>query len=124
MRRTTLGVALLAAATLTTGQAGPRAQAPQTGADAPANGQAASPDQPPVFRTGINFVPVDVIVTDRDGNPVQDLTAEDFVITEDGKPQPIEAFKLVEFDSGLVPGPDGPPRAIRTEADEQIEAAR
>jgi VWFA-related protein len=80
--------------------------------------------QTPTFRTGINFVRVDVIVTDKDGNPVDDLTPEDFEIVEQGQLQTIETFKLVSLDGGLMPGPDGPPREIRTDADEELEAAR
>jgi VWFA-related protein len=82
------------------------------------------PDQPPTFRTGINFVRVDVIVTDKQGGPVGDLSEADFEVTEDGKPQKIETFKLVKLDGGAVPGPDGPPKAIRTDFDEESEAAR
>src|SRR5689334_17221375 len=55
----------------------------------------------PIFRTGINFVRVDVIVSDRNGNPVGDLKPEDFEVTEQGKPQKIETFKLVSLDGGL-----------------------
>ena len=47
----------------------------------------AAPSEQPIFRTGINTVRVDVIVTDRQGNPVTDLKLEDFEIQEDGKPQ-------------------------------------
>src|SRR5580765_8232231 len=94
--------------------------------------QPASPDaqpqqatpQPPIFRTGINFVRVDVIVTDRAGNPVNDLKPGDFEITEQNKPQKIETFKLISLDGGLIPGPDGPPRELRTDADEEMEASR
>ena len=52
----------------------------------------------PVFRTGINFVRVDVIATDRQGNPVLDLSRDDFEISEDGKPQTVETFRLVKID--------------------------
>src|SRR3981081_4662515 len=69
--------------------------------------------QAPVFRGGINFVRVDVIVSDKAGNQVSDLKATDFEVSEDGKPQKVETFKLVELDGGLMPGPNGPPRAIR-----------
>src|SRR5262245_64921278 len=45
----------------------------------------ADPAQPPVFRTGINFVRVDVIISDKTGNPIADLSQADFDVTEDGK---------------------------------------
>lgn len=79
---------------------------------------------PPVFRTGINFVRVDVIVTDKAGNQISDLKPEDFEVSEDGARQTIETFKLIELDAGLIPGPDGPPREIRTDYDEEREASR
>jgi len=82
------------------------------------------PAQEPVFRTGINFVRVDVIVSDRSGANVADLKQSDFEVTEDGKPQAIENFKFIKLDGGAVPGPEGPARAIRTDADEEQEAAR
>jgi VWFA-related protein len=91
-------------------------QPPQNG---PTQGQ-----PPPVFRAGINFVRVDVIVSDKQGSPVQNLTKKDFSVTEDGKPQQIQTFKLIKLDGGVVPGPDGPPRAIRSDLDEQEEAAK
>ncbi len=50
--------------------------------------------QPGVIRTRISVVPVDVRVVDRKGNPVTDLTQEDFTILEDGVPQPIRHFEL------------------------------
>jgi len=77
-----------------------------------------------VFRAGINFVRVDVIVSDKNGANVADLKQSDFEVTEDGKPQAIENFKFIKLDGGAVPGPDGPARAIRTDADEEQEAAR
>jgi len=47
-------------------------------------------------------VPVDVVIvnamiTDKKGNPVKDLTVEDFKIYEDGKPQPIHTFSLESY---------------------------
>jgi VWFA-related protein len=48
------------------------------------------------FRTGTNVVRVDATVVDRQGNPVTSLTAEDFEVREDGQPQAITSFKLVE----------------------------
>ena len=39
---------------------------------------------------------LDVIVTDKDGNAVRGLTKDDFVITEDGKPQAITNFAVYD----------------------------
>jgi VWFA-related protein len=108
------------------------AQSPDRAAQEPAKpaasqqGAEAQPPDPqtPVFRTGINFVRVDVIATDKAGNPVSDLKQADFQITEDGKPQTIETFKFVTLDGGVIPAPEGPPRAISRESDEELEAAR
>jgi VWFA-related protein len=51
----------------------------------------------PVFRSGAELIEVDAIVTDRDGNPVRDLTAADFEVFEDGRPQTIQTFRLVDL---------------------------
>jgi Ca-activated chloride channel family protein len=48
--------------------------------------------QSTTFRTGVDLVNIGVTVTDRKGNLVTDLTAEDFQITEDGRPQTLSYF--------------------------------
>jgi hypothetical protein len=53
------------------------------------------PQQEDVVRITTNLVQVDAVVTDRDRKPVTDLTAEDFEILEDGKPQQITNFSFV-----------------------------
>jgi VWFA-related protein len=119
--RTLAGGCIIAAVALTVpGDA--QQQQQQTDQQPPAD-QPQNP-QPPVFRTGINFVRVDVIVSDKNGNTVADLKQSDFEVVEDGKPQAVEAFKLIRLDGGAVPSPDGPPRQIRTDEDEQAEAAK
>lgn len=55
-----------------------------------------SRQQPPRFRVEINYVEVDAVVTDAQGNPVTDLTRDDFEVLEDGKPQAIDAFSRVD----------------------------
>src|SRR5512134_3547084 len=50
--------------------------------------------QEPVFRAGVDLVTVDAIVVDDDGRPVTGLTADDFLLTVDGKPRQIDAFEL------------------------------
>ncbi len=84
--------------------------------------QAPAQDAVPVFRSGINFVRVDAIVTDRKGEPVDDLTAADFDVREDDKPQSIEQFKLVRVDRAQRPT-DEPLREIRDRDDVEREAA-
>ncbi len=74
----------------------PAPQTPAPGAQPPATPPA---DDQPIFRAGINFVRVDAIVTDKQGNPVTDLTAEDFEVTEDDKRQQVETFRLVKIDT-------------------------
>src|ERR1019366_3899876 len=86
--------------------------------------QTQTPPGTPQFRAGINFVRVDVIVSDKQDNGVGDLKETDFDVTEDGKPQKIESFKLVKLDGGASAAADGPARAIRTDYDEEAEAAR
>lgn len=51
--------------------------------------------QPPVFRAGVEYVPLDVVVTDEQNHPLVDLTKDDFAITENGLPQRITTFSLV-----------------------------
>src|SRR5215475_6945392 len=82
------------------------------------------PAGPPVFRTGINYVRVDVIVSDKNGSDLADLKQSDFEVLEDGKPQNVENFKFIRLDGGRVPDADGPPRPIRNDDDEEREAAR
>jgi VWFA-related protein len=94
----------------------PPAQQPPAGQQPPERAQ-----QP--IRTGINFVRVDVIVSGRNGEPVLDLTPEEFSIEEDGKRQTIESFSVVKIDAAAPPEETRPSR-IRNDYDEEREAAR
>jgi len=44
----------------------------------------------------VNVVNLEVMVADRDGNPVRGLTSDDFVVTEDGEPVELTNFYAVE----------------------------
>jgi VWFA-related protein len=60
--------------------------------------QAPVVDQPPVtFRVEVNYVEVDAFVTDAEGNVVTNLTTSDFEVFEDGKPQKLSSFSLVNI---------------------------
>jgi Ca-activated chloride channel family protein len=48
--------------------------------------------QPTTFRTGVDLVNIGATVTDNKGNLVTGLVAEDFVVTEDGRPQTVRYF--------------------------------
>ena len=53
--------------------------------------------QPPVFRSGVEAVQVDVFVTDEHDNPVADLTRDDFEVFENDQPQVITTFAPVSI---------------------------
>jgi VWFA-related protein len=69
--------------------------------------------QRPVFRGGTHFVRVDVYPT-QNGQIVEGLKPEDFEVLEDGKPQAIESFDFVRFDTFT-------PEAFRQEPRSQQE---
>ncbi|HLK68324.1 MAG TPA: VWA domain-containing protein [Bryobacteraceae bacterium] len=53
--------------------------------------------QPPenVIHVNVNLVQMDATVTDSHGNPVDNLTSDDFEILQDGKPQKITNFSYI-----------------------------
>jgi VWFA-related protein len=121
--RLVTAVSIVAAALQT-----PRAQSPQQPPPQPPAGQQQQQQQDPqqrapIFKSGINFVRVDVIVSDKDGNPILDLKPEEFSVFEDGAPQKVQQFEVVKIDPlAQVQGPTN--GEIRTTQDEEREAAR
>ena len=84
----------------------------------------AGQQRPPVIRSGINFVSVDVIVSDKKtGEVVMDLTKDDFDVREDKKPQAVQTFQTIKIDP-LDEATATPPSAIRNEDDEEREAKK
>ncbi len=85
-----------------------------------------NPDAPPpavrgadVIRLGVDLVRVDATVTDARGQHVQDLTAADFELLQDGRPQTISTFDYVRLrapelplDAVLRPANPGPTRPL------------
>jgi VWFA-related protein len=67
-----------------------RAQEPQS---------APSADQVETLHTSTRLVVLDVVVTDKGGNPVKNLTKDDFTIVEDNASQSVAAFEAPEADS-------------------------
>ena len=69
----------------------------------------ASPKSRSTFGVKVNAVVINAAVTDKSGNPVTDLTAGDFKLYDDGKPQNIQTFALEsidppELEKAQVPG--------------------
>jgi VWFA-related protein len=62
-----------------------------------APGKQAAPQPVPRFQTGIDLVTLDVTVLDANRRPARGLTAEDFVVLEDGTPQAIQAFTAIDI---------------------------
>ena len=54
---------------------------------------------PPVFRTGVEAIQLDVTVTDRDGRPITDLTASDFDVLENGVRRDVTTFANIDVPS-------------------------
>jgi len=80
---------------------------------------AAGQAPPLVESIEVRVVSVDVVVTDRAGNPVPNVTKDDFEILEENKPQTITNFAEIRVDTTAVPAPSAPPvadvRLINTE---------
>jgi VWFA-related protein len=68
--------------------------------------------QTPTFKTQVEFVEVDALVTDQQGNFVRDLTKNDFQVFEDGKRQTISTFSLVDIPIERFDRPLFSPRPI------------
>jgi VWFA-related protein len=82
-------IVLLAGAAVAAGQAPP----PQ-----PAASQPAAPQGPtPTFKANVEYVEVDALVTDPQGQFVRGLTKDDFQVFEDGKRQTIAIFSMVDI---------------------------
>ena len=51
----------------------------------------------PTFRSSVEYVEVDVVVTNQQGEFVRDLTKDDFQLMEDGKRQAVANFSLIDI---------------------------
>ncbi|NQW03799.1 MAG: VWA domain-containing protein [Acidobacteria bacterium] len=116
------GLVTVAGSQSGTGATGDAGQTGQTGQTGQA-GQAGQAGQRPVFVSRIDTVTVDVIVTDKQGRPVTDLTAADFEIQENKQLQAIDSFKLVQIDDEQDVDPSKN-REIRSLEDQARETAR
>ncbi|MEO8258612.1 MAG: VWA domain-containing protein [Acidobacteriota bacterium] len=66
----------------------------------------------PTFRSGTKLIVQTVSVKDKDGRPIEGLTAQDFTVTEDGEPQTIsfvEFQRLPGATASAAPAAPAPP---------------
>jgi VWFA-related protein len=66
---------------------------------------------PTTIRTAAHIVVLDVLITDKNGAPVHGVTADDFLIREDGKPQTLQSVEEhtgipLETASASAPAPN------------------
>ena len=120
-RRPSSLLVALVLVTLVSGQAWPAAQQQQQ--------QQTPVDQGFTLVTDVSIVSVDVVVRDSAGNFVRGLTAKDFSISEEGKPQKVETFSLQENDGSRALPPsaeiallDGLEDKLRAEVKRAVSA--
>jgi VWFA-related protein len=70
-------------------------------------GAAAQPPQTPVFRSSVEVTSIDVGVVDRQGKPITDLGAGDFVVQVDGSARKVLSAEWVSL--VVPPKPEAPP---------------
>lgn len=78
-------------------------------------------------RLSVDLVQVDAVVTDDDGKPVTDLTADEFEVLQDGRPQQVTDSSYVDTTSQVVArAPSAttraaaPPRAVKAIRPEEV----
>ncbi len=63
-------------------------------------GLAGQADQPPVFRSGVEVLEVDVTVVDGRGSPISDLRAPEFAVMVDGQPRRVVSAEYINDSPG------------------------
>jgi VWFA-related protein len=67
------------------------------------NGSNIAAQQRPTFKSSVELATLDVTVSDRDGNPIQGLRADEFVVEIDGQKTPVEAMQYLTVDAATAP---------------------
>ena len=75
---------------------------------APLAAQQSQPPAPrPTFRIGTRLIVQTVTVKDKDGRPIEGLTANDFIVTEDGDPQTVSFVEYQRLQETSSPTSQG-----------------
>ncbi|MFN8094679.1 MAG: VWA domain-containing protein [Vicinamibacteria bacterium] len=82
--------------------------------------RAQAPEPPQISGSHVEQVTVDVVVLDRAGLPVRNLTRADFTVLEEGQPKEIASFDIVDRTPGSEAAPAPLPRvSTNVGADQQ-----
>ncbi len=82
--------------------------------------EASKTQEPPAtFPAQVEQVTVDVVVTDKKGNPIGGLTKEQLQVAEDGAPQTIVSFEAIEVAPKASEKPAPRPRVSTNTAKEE-----
>ncbi len=71
----------------------------------------------PVFRSNTRLIVQTVTVKDKTGNVIEGLTAQDFIVTEDGQAQTIAFVEFQRLQGGQAPAPVAPRPATQAGPD-------
>lgn len=74
--------------------------------------QSRQPSKPPAFRSDLDVVLVNVVVRDKNGAIVRGLTRDDFILTEDNRPQTVGTFSFETLESQPASRSAEPPPPI------------
>lgn len=69
--------------------------------------------QQPAFRSGVDVATLDVVVVDRQGRPITDLTPGDFIVRVGGQARRVVALDPLAFTTTPTRGNDSGPRQAR-----------
>ena len=100
-----------------------RAQTPPPPAPLPGSSAPAAQQPPITFRAEVNYVEVDARVLDQTGRFITDLKPSDFQVLEDGKPQQIKVFSLVNIPVERVARPLFASQPIEPDVRTNLESA-
>ena len=75
--------------------------------------------RPPTFKSGVELVAVDVHVVDKQGNPIEDIRADEFEVTISGRQRRVASVELVRYHKtgGAATEPSVPMRAVAAPAE-------
>jgi len=78
-------------------------------------------DAPATFKSNTNLVIINVTARDKSGKLIENLTKNDFVVLEDGKPQNLSVFELQKLSSETLPPAPTPEKSLIQRNDTPVQ---